>query len=94
MTEVMRKKRKGAPLFARLPPDLRADLDAFVEVHFGATQQRVVCDALRKFIADQIAAADPAFREKFQQARNRFNGLAGEALRLVAKPGSGGAGAS
>jgi hypothetical protein len=73
------------PLFVRLPPDLRLDLAAFCEAHFKAPAVQVIQEALRHFIASEIEASDPAFREKYLEARNRLSGRPAEAIRLVPK---------
>jgi hypothetical protein len=90
-------RRRGAAVHARLPPDLKADLDAFVEAHCHGIQQTtqlaVICAALRQFICDGLELADASFRERFKAAKQRGRRpaieelSATEGLRLVPKGG-------
>lgn len=62
---------KGGP--KTLPPvplseDLAVDLWAFGEAHFGASAAGIVRAALRFFIDAQIAA-EPATRQRFNEAK-------------------------
>lgn len=73
---------EGKDVFVPLPDDLTLDLYAFCEAHFGASQTRVICEALRRFIEAQLQA-EPTTRQRFNEAKALAQKPAGEVVKLV-----------
>jgi hypothetical protein len=69
-------------LLLELPDDLRSDLDAFCEAHYGAPAARILREALRRFIDDQVKA-EPELRARYIEARSRPQGRPSEPILLV-----------
>jgi hypothetical protein len=53
-----------------LNDELSLDLWAFCEAHYGASQQRVICEALRHFIDGRLES-EANVRLRFQEAKAR-----------------------
>jgi hypothetical protein len=68
--------------------ELNLDLHAFCQIHYGAPKQEVAREALRKFIADEIARRGD--KEAFEVARERLGGPE-KKMRLVPREGATGA---
>jgi hypothetical protein len=71
-----------------LPPALAIDLQAFCEAHFEAKQERVVAEALTRFIHEELAAEPARFKERFAEAKRKIEGTTRPGIRLIrgAKP--------
>lgn len=59
---------KRLPL--RLSDNVAKDLWAFCEAHYGAPQTRIIEEALRHFIGQELDS-DPHLRERFEALRAR-----------------------
>jgi len=76
--------RKQVPI--KLASEEAVDLLAFCEAHYGARQNIVIGEALRRFIHEELAK-DPPLKSRFDGAKERIlrtqEALQGDALRLV-----------
>lgn len=80
--------RKQIPL--KLSPDDAVDLHAFCEAHYGARQNAVIAEAVRRLIKYETER-DSDLRDRFLEARERLlSGVSetiGEPLRLISRRG-------
>lgn len=76
--------RKQVPI--KLVSDDAVDLQAFCEAHYGARQNVVIAESLRRFIQDELAK-DAGLKSRFDNAKERIlrsqEALQGDTLRLV-----------
>lgn len=83
------RKAKGSPrapageVLLSLPPDLAVDLPAFCDAHYDATKQRVLRDALRRFIDEELQAESARFRERFAAAKRRLGGSQEPVIHVI-----------
>ena len=72
----------GQKQLFELGGELRASLGDFCEAHYGAPQSRIVREALKAFIEDRLSA-EPEVRKRYEQARAKRLGKAGENVRVL-----------
>ena len=72
----------GQKKLFELGEELRASLGDFCEAHYGAPQSRIVREALKAFIEDQLAA-ELELRKRFDRARERRLSKAGQNIRVL-----------
>jgi len=69
-----------------LPTDLAIDLHAFCEAHFGSAKQRVIRDALRRFIDEEIKS-NQGPRERFNELKRSLERSQQPSIRVVRAQG-------
>jgi hypothetical protein len=72
---------EGKGILVSLSADLSIDLHAFCEAHYGASQSRVMCEALQDFIARRLEA-EPQMRLRFKAAQERLARPVAEIVRI------------
>ena len=75
------KDGKGKDVLVSLSAELSVSLTAFCEAHYGASQTRILCEALSEFIALRLES-EPQMRLRYDEARNRLTRPVAEIIRL------------
>ena len=76
----MGRKSKGAR--SDLGEPWTGDLADFCAAHYGAPEKHVIRAALEFFIQDRLAK-EPEMRKRFEEARKRRLGAAGNNIKLL-----------
>ena len=79
------KPGKGKDVLVSLSADLTLALTAFCEAHYGASQTRVLCEALTEFIARRLES-EPQMRLRYNDARDRLMRPVADVVRLQDAP--------
>jgi lipid A 4'-phosphatase len=81
----LRQQSDGSrqPEMLAFDPELTGRLQDIREAYFGASEQRIISEAIDCFIAERLRT-EPEVKRRYEAARRRRLGLSGPAVRLVA----------